>query len=104
MEAGEIKHLKTLKASEDRPLGRGELSTNFAGSVVQEKPWAYPVKRHLAGLPLLGKGLRKHIFAKVQTLSWWPSQRRGGPDCQSPRKALLDRDLICIIPLKTSFA
>lgn len=23
MKAGEIKHLKTLKASEDRPLGRG---------------------------------------------------------------------------------
>lgn len=36
-------------------------------------PGTCPMKRVLTDLPLPGKGLKKHTFAKAQTLLWWPS-------------------------------
>lgn len=64
MEAGEI------QASDDTKSIRGHNGQGEAPSVQisqvlrsRKRPGAYSVKSLLAGLPLLGQGLRKHTFA-----------------------------------------
>lgn len=55
-------------------------------------PGTCPMKRVLAGLPLPGKGLKKHMFAEAQTLFWWPSLK------WCPRLSVADDSLARQIP------
>lgn len=102
MEAGAIKATgdATLKCVGGQAPRRGNSAQVSQALQSRRGPRAHPMERFLAGLPLLRKRLRRHIFAEVQTLSWQPSQRRGDAGCQSPRAALPDRDCNCLTPLK----
>lgn len=64
MEAGEIQASDDTKSIRGHN-GQGEVPSVQISQALwsRKRPWAYSVKRLLAGLSLLGKGLRKHTFA-----------------------------------------